>query len=262
MQKVIRGNFPFYKFSNLAACPGVVHFVSSGIKDIGFSEEKEEDVIRKNRKELAAVVGFDGDKWVTAHQIHSTNVAVVTSADAGRGAWDKESRLPDTDALITNEESICLMVLSADCVPVLLYDPVCQVSAAIHAGWRGTVAGIVKETVKIMKKMFGCRPENILAGIGPSIGKCCFEVGEEVAEAFNKEFRGNKKIVYMGRQPGKYQVDLWEANRQELTAIGVLPEHIEIAGMCSVCHSDHFFSYRRDGKKAGRFGAGIVLSGR
>lgn len=253
------GNFPFYRFRHFSECPGLVHFVSSGEKNIGFSGETDSRLIRENRLALADAVGFPPESWVTAHQVHSANVTVVTGKEAGRGSMDKESRLPDTDALITNEPGVCLMVLSADCVPVLLYDPVRKVVAAVHAGWRGTVAQIVVRTVTAMVEQFGCYPADIRAGIGPSIGKCCFEVGEEVATHFRGLFPGNERIVSVGEKAGKYQVDLWEANRQELLGAGLMAGHIEVAGMCSVCHPEHFFSYRRDGKSAGRFGAGIML---
>ncbi|MDE5612860.1 MAG: peptidoglycan editing factor PgeF, partial [Odoribacter sp.] len=242
-----------------SGCPGVNHFVSSGAKNIGFSEEADADLIRQNRLSLAKAVGFEAERLVTAHQVHSARVGVVIAGDAGRGALDKESRLPDTDALVTAEAGVCLMVLSADCVPVLLYDPVGRVVAAVHAGWRGTVARIVVEAVEMMKERFGSRPEDVLAGIGPSIGKCCFEVDEEVAARFRCLFP-EEDVVFAGKAPGKFQVDLWEANRKELLSVGLKPKHIEVSGMCSVCHPGHFFSYRRDGKAAGRFGAGIVLN--
>lgn len=109
-----------------------------------------------------------------------------------------------------------------------------------------------------MKESFACRPENILAGIGPSIGPCCFEVGQEVADVFSELFP-DADLIKTAPLPGKYHVNLWEANRLELLDSGLKPENIEVAGMCSVCHPDHFFAYRRDGKKAGRFGAGIAL---
>lgn len=259
MTRVEYGDFPFYQFQNLMSSTGVLHFVSSGAKNIGFSDDSPSQIIAGNRRSLAGCVGFDPGCWVSGHQVHSANVAVVASADSGRGALDKESRLPDTDALVTAEENVCLMVLSADCVPVLLYDPECRVVAAIHAGWKGTAADIAGETVKVMRETFGCRPEVILAGIGPSIGRCCFEVGEEVAGVFRGLFPPSAEIVRAGKKSGKHQVDLWEANRLDLLGAGLKTQHIEVAGMCTVCHPDHFFSYRRDGKQAGRFGAGIAL---
>lgn len=251
------GEFPFYRFHNLSVFPEIKHFVSSGTKTIGFSEEVESGAIRRNRLSLAKAVGFGADGLVTARQVHSARVRVVTAEDAGRGGLDGESRLPDTDALVTADAGVCLMVLSADCVPILLYDPVKRVVGAVHAGWRGTAAQIVVAAVEVMREQFGCSPGDMFAGIGPSIGKCCFEVGEEVADCFRRLFP--EAVVFAGKRPDKFQVDLWEANRRELMEAGLKPEHIEVAGMCTVCHPERFFSYRRDGKAAGRFGAGIVL---
>lgn len=259
MFKIDQGPFPFYRFENIAEFHEVVHFVSSGAKTIGFADEMDPEWIRSNRRALAKAVGFDPNRWVMGHQVHAAHVAVVTVGEVGRGALDKESRLPDTDALVTAEEEVCLTVLSADCVPVLLYDPQCRVIAAVHAGWRGTAASIVQETVRVMQRDFHCQPQQIRAGIGPSIGRCCFEVGEEVARVFEARF---PSAVSKGHSEGKYQVDLWEINRMELLEVGLTDGHIEVAGMCSVCHEDRFFSYRRDGKTAGRFGAGILLRGR
>lgn len=262
MIKVGNGTFPFYQFEIFADCVGLKHFVSSGEKSIGFVDEKAHVTIQRYRRELAEAVGFNTDCLVTGQQVHSAHIESVTFKDKGRGAMEKESRLPETDALVTDEEEICLMVLSADCVPIILYDSVRQVIAAIHAGWRGTVARIVMETVQMMQTKFQCSPENILAGIGPSIGKCCFEVGAEVAQAFGSVFPLTEHIIYESKKSGKYLIDLWEANRRQLLETGVQYEHIEVAGMCTVCHPDHFFSYRRDGERAGRFGAGIMLKKR
>ena len=259
MLYVENDRFPFYRFSGLALFPEVNHFVSSGAKDIGFSERMEPQLIRQNRRALAEAVGMDMEKWIIAHQVHSANVAVMTATEVGHGVWDQESRIPDTDALVTADKGVGLMVMSADCVPVLLYDPVKQVIAAVHAGWRGTAARVVVETVKVMQEKFDCRSRDIWAGIGPSIGKCCFEVSREVAQVFQNLFPEGGEVVFAGQKPDKYQIDLWEANRLELVNTGLQPEHIEIAGMCTHCYPGRFFSYRRDGKAAGRFAAGIIL---
>lgn len=261
MQKIVDDNFPFFRFENLASLPGVRHFVSSGARTVGFGGRDSDAEVRASRLALAEVAGFSMERLVMGQQVHGTHVEVVTDRHAGRGAFDRDSRLPETDALVTDCPDICLMVLSADCVPVLLYDPVCRVVGAVHAGWRGTVAGIVEKTVGVLVERFGSRPEDLYAGIGPSIGVCCFEVGEEVAEAFHRRFPGNPDIVVSGERPGKFRVDLWEANRRMLLAAGLMAEHVEVAGMCTVCHPGHFFSYRREKEAAGRFGAGILLAG-
>lgn len=259
MERIEDKDFPFYRFKQLSGRPDIRHFVSSDRKDIGFAEAVDPAVIRRNRMELAQVVGIEVERWVIAHQIHSANVVVVGGEDAGRGALDRESRIPDADALVTDREGICLMVFSADCVPVLLFDSVKKVIAAVHAGWRGTAAQIVVRTVEKMRERYGSCPADIRAGIGPSIGKCCFEVEEGVAAVFRQLFPAAGSIVSAGKVSGKYQVDLWEANRLELLTAGLKAENIEVAGLCTVCHPEQFFSYRRDGSKAGRFGAGIML---
>ena len=139
------------------------------------------------------------------------------------------------------------MVLAADCVPVLMYDSRMRVIAAVHAGWRGTVGRIAAQTVERMQDEFGCDPRDVIVGIGPSIGPCCFEVGEEVVEAAREGL-------------GNYQLNLWEANRRQLRQVGVEDARIEVAGICTVCHHDQFFSYRGDRGNTGRFGAGIMLN--
>ncbi len=256
LQKIDNSLFGYYCFEHLAEYPGFFHFVSSGEYTIGFSELHPETEICNNRSLLARAVGFEVGRLVTGHQVHGTRVAVISEDDAGKGALDALSRLPDTDALVTDCWGICLMVLSADCVPVLFYDPVRHVVGAAHAGWRGTAAEIVGEVVKTMQRHWGCCPGDILAAIGPSIGPCCFEVDEDVASVFRTSW---PSMVVAGRKAGKYQVNLWGVNREELLKAGLVDAHIEVAGVCSVCNSEMFFSYRRDGKAAGRFGAGIGL---
>lgn len=258
MFKLEKAGLSYYVFSNLSRYTGIRHFVSTGDFNIGFTEGTPIGEVIGNRRQLAASVGFDVTCWVMGHQVHSSNVFVVGKEEAGKGALDKESRLADTDALITNRPGICITVLSADCVPVLLYDPVRSVVGAVHAGWRGTVEDIVGKTVRKMEEIFGCRPIDLYAGIGPSIGKCCFEVGNEVAAEFDRVCLG-EGIIFPEKNKEKYRVDLWEANRRFLINAGLCPEHIEVAGLCTLCSTENFFSYRRQGTAAGRFGAGIML---
>lgn len=259
MQKIDNGLFPFYRFENLSVFGEIVHFVASGEKNIGFTEGTDYEMIRDNRMDLGKAVGFEVSRMVCAHQIHSDHITVVKAEDRGKGALDKESRLPDTDGMITDVPGVCLLVLSADCVPVLLYDPVKRVIGAIHAGWRGTVAGIAGKAVAGMRENYGCCPADIIAGIGPSIGRCCFEVGPEVADVFREKFGNMPELVTASEVADKFFVDLWMANFYVLTHAGVSARHIEISGLCTRCRPDEFFSYRYAGKQAGRFGAGIVL---
>ena len=256
LQKVGNSLFSYYRFEHLAERTELIHFISSGDHTIGFSEQQTAATICYNRKLLAETVGFEVNNLVTGHQVHGTHVAVVGKDDAGKGALNAESRFPNTDALVTDCEGVCLMVLSADCVPVLFYDPSRRVIAAAHAGWRGTAANIVGEVVAKMQQHWKCEPKNILAAIGPSIGPCCFEVDEEVAAVFRTSY---PDMVHAGICEGKYQVDLWNVNRYELLKAGLVDSNIEVAEVCTVCSRESFFSYRRQGKTAGRFGAGICL---
>lgn len=251
------GKFPYYTFGHLSACENLLHFVSSGGKNLGFQNGGISETVLANRLELAGNVGFDLKRLVVGHQVHGSAVAEIGDNEAGRGGCDDESRIPDTDALVTDKEDLCLMALTADCAPVLFFDPVRRVIAAAHAGWRGTVAGIAAKTVRLMCERYGCRATDILAGIGPAIGPCCFEVGEEVAEAFYPLY---KEMVYPGKASGKYRIDLGGANRVQLLDAGLESAHIELSGLCTVCCHDDFFSYRYAGALAGRFGSGIMLS--
>ena len=206
------------------------------------------------RRRLAQSVGFDIDRLVTGEQTHSLNIAVVTEADAGRGSLNIDSRIPCTDALITNRPGIPLMVLTADCVPVLLFDAATRSAAAIHAGWRGTANGIVGLTVEKMKSEFGSNPKDLVAAIGPCIRPCCFEVGDDVAEYFS---RWPNTVI---RRPdwAKPHIDLVLANRLQLEQAGVLPQNIETSGECTLCSPRQFFSHRRN-QTLGRIGTGIII---
>ena len=257
MEKIDNGIFRFYRFENLGRESGILHFVSSSDGNIGLGGD-ESKIALGNRRRLAASVGFDSSRMVLARQVHGANIAVVTERDVGKGAQDDGSRLDCADALITDVPEICLTILTADCVPLLLYDPASLAVAAVHAGWRGTVAGIAEKTVERMVEVFGSRPEDMLAGIGPSIGPCCFEVGDEVAERLEAKCPGTCRPAMNGTS-GKYFADLWRANRQQLIGAGLVPARVETAGLCTACPSSDFFSHRRSGGSYERFGSGIVL---
>lgn len=247
-------DFPFFTFANLDRFSTVKHFVTCGnsaATDINLRSEGG----AANRQRLAQTIGFDINRMVTGEQTHSLNIAVVTDADAGRGSVDIDSRIPCTDALITNCKGICLMVLTADCVPVLLYDPATHSAAAIHAGWRGTANGIVGLTVKKMADEFGSKPENLIAAIGPCIGACCFEVGDDVAGHFS---RWPDTILRHTNWP-KPHIDLVLANRIQLEQAGIPASNIESSDECTKCGPYGLFSHRRD-QTLGRIGTGILLT--
>jgi len=162
-------------------------------------------------------------------QIHSS---IVLVADRNDGC------LGEGDALVTGRAGVTVSIRTADCLPILLADPRTGAMAAVHAGWRGTAAEIVARGLERMRQEFGALPEDVLAAIGPGIGKCCYEVGIEVARQLGEDKAG--------------RVDLAEKNRRQLEAAGVRPANIDVIRLCTYCQADQFFSYRREGERAGR----------
>jgi polyphenol oxidase len=182
---------------------------------------------------------------VTLRQVHSASVL---------NAHGLSDRSHEGDALITDETHRRIGIRTADCVPILLVDSVHHAVAAIHAGWRGTAAGIAERTVEGLENTFGTRPANLYAAIGPCIRSCCYEVGEDVATRFAALFAERQMAK------GKQMLDLPEANRRQLQAAGLPPEHIYDCGRCTACETDLFFSYRRQPEEPGRMTAWICRS--
>ncbi len=259
------GQLPLWQFENLSRFAGIRHYVSGrdggvstgelGTFNLGLKAGDDPDHVRENRRRLAQALGVGVSRLVFPSQTHSTNVKRVSpETHAGE--------LADTDALITNTPGLCINVMSADCVPVLLFDPVHLAVGAVHAGWRGTVGKILTHTVKAMQREFDTRTTDLVAGIGPSICAEVYEVGEEVLNAVENAF-GNTEGLIRNRTPeGKGFVDLWEANRRQLLWLGVPAASIEVSGICTFRHADQFFSARKSKNQAGRFAAGIVTGNR
>ncbi|MFA5035224.1 MAG: peptidoglycan editing factor PgeF [Candidatus Margulisiibacteriota bacterium] len=227
--------------------PEVTHFFSTAAAgNLSYYVGDDPANVTANRQRLTKTLNLSN--LTTAQQVHGSQLVIVTQGMGGRGSHDHESAIPETDALITNLPDVCLMVQVADCVPILLYDPIKRVIAAVHAGWRGTVANIAGKTVGAMRQAFGSSPADIIAAIGPSIGACCFEVGEEVRLAAVKLPSSLLKDNHF---------DLWGANDYWLKEAGV--NKVETSRLCTSCNNDQFFSYRKSGGKTGRSGAGIML---
>ncbi len=206
----------------------------------------------KNYHVLSDALGFDPNKLVLTRQTHSDVVRQVTAADA-RG-FDNRS-YPECDALITNQPDTALAIFTADCTPILLWDPVTGAVGAAHAGWRGTVSKIAAKTACAMIDAYGCRPENIRAAIGPNIAQCCFETDADVPEALEKAYGAavKKHITPKGE---KYYVNLKEINALALKEVGI--QHIEISADCTACQCHRFWSHRVTGGIRGSQGAIIV----
>lgn len=216
------------------------------------------DAALHNRRIWWTRLGMPLSKTAFPHQIHGDRVALVTAAEAGRGAETPESALRETDALITCEPGVPVAVQCADCVPILVYAPDIPAVAAIHAGWRGTVRGIVERVLTVLLDQLGQRPERLQVVLGPSIGPCCYEVGEDVLEAWLKTAPGDPAgaLVRNGRA---VHFDLWSANSYVFEKAGVPRDHIEVSRVCTRCRSSEWFSYRADGPRAGAQAAVIAL---
>ena len=188
--------------------------------------------------------------------VHGNRVVAVTGEEAPQP--DGVRLVENCDALITDVPGLALVVTAADCVPVFLYDPVRRVVGAVHAGWRGTVAGIGAKVVQAMAETYGCNPADILGAVGPSIGPCCYEVDDAVAGPVRAYYGARAEgLLQPGRAPGKYQLDLWEANRQDLLGAGV--RQVSVSGACTSCGVDRLFSHRAEAGTAGRGAAVIAL---
>lgn len=219
--------------------------------NFGFRVNDNPDSVCENYRLMSCDLGVDLSKTVLSKQTHTDNIRIVTKDDWGKGIV-KTSDISDTDALVTNIEGTALTVFSADCTPVLLYDKENRVIAAIHSGWRGTVKNISAKCVKLMREAFGSNPKNIIAAIGPCIGPCCFEFGPDAVDYFDKAY-------LKPTENGKYIVDIQSIISDSLLSCGLLSDNIDISDICTVCHSDMFYSYRKHKDKTGRQIAIIML---
>ncbi|MBP1619005.1 MAG: hypothetical protein H6Q14_2832 [Bacteroidetes bacterium] len=215
--------------------------------------------VAENRKRLASSIGVEALDLVFPYQTHEDKVLQVDEAFLSLPSEERKQAAAGYDALVTHVPGICIGVTTADCVPLIAYDPVQKVLAAIHAGWRGTVACIVPKTIRLMVEEYGCLPATILVGIGACISPEKFEVGEEVVDAFRFAGMDLSNASFRNPATGKCHIDLQAVNKQLLLSEGILPENIEIMPLCTQTRADLFFSARRQGVKSGRMVTGGVL---
>lgn len=230
--------------------------VSTGLfeaMNIGTQRGDTLENVLKNHEILGKELGFDPKKVVRTRQTHSDTVFVADSSLWGAGLY--APALSSCDALISNTPGTTLIISTADCTPVLFYDPVTGAVGAAHAGWRGTAVDIVGKTVKKMAEAFGCKPENIRAAIGPNIGSCCFETDRDVPEAMYA-LLGTAAAPYIAQKDDKYYVNLKAINAHLLRRAGVVS--IDISERCTACRQDLFWSHRKVGNARGSQGAVIV----
>lgn len=233
--------------------------VSTGFSaslNLAFGRGDSMENVEENLRRLGDAIGFDPTRLVLTRQTHSDIVRVVTGADC-RGLCHRD--YPECDGLVTAEPGLALLVFTADCTPVLLYDPVTGAVGACHAGWRGTARDIAGKTTRAMTASFGCDPKNIRAAVGPNIGFCHFETGTDVPEAMIAAY-GKAAEAYIRPAGEKYHVDLKAMNRLSLNRAGV--EQVDVSEACTMCRPDLFFSHRTTGGNRGSQGAVIVCGKR
>ena len=212
--------------------------------------------IKRNREALCQLLGIEDHSLLMPHQVHLAEIAVVDREMLTLPTEEILQKLDGIDALMTNEAGVCIGVSTADCIPVLLYDPIRRASCAIHAGWRGTVQRIVEKAVARMTEVFGSDPQNLIAQIGPGIHLESFEVGDEVYQTFEKE---GFPMELISKKYEKWHIDLPECNRLQLVAAGIPETHIAVSLVCTFQQSDTFFSARKLSINSGRIFTGILL---
>ena len=217
--------------------------------NLSFNKDSCPENVIKNFEILCGAVGIDTANLVLSHQTHTNNVIVVDGSYRGTGIT--KPSFSDVDGMITAEKNVALVTQYADCTPLVFCDPIKKVIATSHAGWRGTVKLIGKVTVEKMVSEFGCDPKDIIAGIGPNIGKCCYEVDDPVINEFKKLENLELERFIFPKDNGKYMLDLAEANRQILTLAGIKNENIDVSDICTCCNAKDLHSHRATGGKRG-----------
>lgn len=264
-----KNHVPYIQFKNLSATGIVKHGfstrkggVSTGIfssMNLNFKRGDDPDAVMENYRRMAAALNMRVEDMVLSDQTHTTNVRVITEEDRGKGIL-KPQDYSDVDGMVTNVPGIVLVTSYADCVPLYFVDPVRKAIGLSHSGWKGTVGHIGQKTVWKMHEVYGSEPKDIVAAIGPSICQSCYEVSDDVAEAFRANFTADEAAdILLDKGNGKYQLDLWKANWYVLTDAGILLEHLSVTDLCTACHPDLLWSHRKTNGQRGGLSAFLSL---
>ena len=251
---------PYYTFETLDAFPEFIHAVFTrrgGVSpapwdslNLGWTVGDDEARVEENYHRVAAAIGAKRAALTTTWQVHGNRILLADAKHRG-------GSLGKADGLITNTPGIPLLQRYADCTPILLYDPEHRAAGIAHAGWQGVVNRTAEAAVRAMQQTFGSDPARMVGAVGPAIGPCCYEVGPEVAAAIRGSQQDPDDLLRPSQRPGHAYLDLWQANARQLQDAGV--GSVEVAELCTACHTDIFFSHRGDKGKSGRFGAVVML---
>ena len=215
--------------------------------NLGVGRGDDMDRVRENYRRFCAALGVDEHRAVLSKQVHEDNVRHVTAEDCGKGLF-RDRDYTSVDAMVTDTPGIPLVVFSADCGTILLYDPVHRAIGAVHAGWRGVAAGLASKTALKMHDIFGTEPKDLLCALGPAIGPCCFETDDDVPAAMHDAL-GAQADPFLTRRGAKWHIDLKAINAHWLKSLGV--RHIDICPHCTACRQDLYWSHRKVGNARG-----------
>ena len=265
--KTEKNGVTIIQFENLSQSGLVCHGFSTRLggvsqgeratMNLGFTRGDRRDVVEENFARLAQAVGVDVEQIVFGKQVHGTEILKVEKPLPMDGVL--KSSIQGYDGLMTNVPGVALLTYHADCVPVFLLDTKQKAIAMVHSGWRGTVGGIGPKALLAMQQAYGTNPADVLVGIGPSIGLCHFQVGEEVVKAFEAAYPFAQDFWRKGDVPGKYKLDLWGIIRRQLQDGGVPEAQIETSGLCTMCDTQLFYSHRKMGEARGTMAAVLAL---
>lgn len=263
---------PYFTFPVLSGLPFIKHGFSTRLGGVSTGQfatmnfdikvmDAYDDPknVEENFRRMAKSIGFDLNTVVLSKQVHKTNIKLVDESDRGKGLLIPRD-YDEIDGLITNKANITLVTKYADCVPLYFVDPVKKAIGLTHSGWRGTVAKIGKKTVEEMGRAFGSEAENIIAVIGPSICRDCYEIAGDTVDEFMNAFPEVKDDILTLKDNGKYLCDLWAANKYVMLEAGLLASNIHISGVCTSCNSDILFSHRKTNGKRGSLAAFLCIT--
>lgn len=264
----IKNDVPYISFNPLDKIPWIKNGFSTragGVSlghlsslNLGFTRGDLEENVTRNHEIIAEAIGFLPENIVSSHQTHTTNVRVVSKEDCGKGIY-RPRDYEDVDGMITNEKGIVLATYFADCVPLYMVDTKNKAIGLSHSGWRGTVGKIGHVTINLMHEQYGTNPEDVIACIGPSICQDCYEISEDVAQEFKNMFPDNICDILIDKGNGKYQLNLWEANRLVFCEAGVPKENIFVTDICTCCNTNILYSHRGHNGKRGNLAAFLTL---
>ncbi len=252
------GDLTLLRFETLARQPGLAHAVTTRPHNFAPHRGPGREHALGRREQVCGILNLPFARLTSPAQVHGADILVVEDGDIGRGRDGRDSAVPYVDGLITDRRGVPLVLLSADCPLVCACDPDRPAIGAVHASWRGTVAGAATRMVDMMERQFGTNPSRLLAAIAPSAGPCCYEVGHEVRRIARTRLESADRFFI--ERGGRLFFDLWEANRRQLIDAGMPAAAIEVAGLCSIC-DQRFWSHRRDGPETGRTALFVGLHG-